>query len=90
MPDHFYGDPFLLKTDNDKLHILFEDFAIDDNYANISLMTLDEDLGKLRKKLFWTQKVICLTRFSLRKTIIFMFFLKQHTVADYHAMNTIL
>lgn len=43
--DHFYADPFILKGSNDEILILFEDFLIDENYGNISLMTLDRNFN---------------------------------------------
>lgn len=49
-PDHFYGDPFLLKTGKNDLSILFEDFSFDGNYGNISVMNLDSDMREQSRK----------------------------------------
>jgi hypothetical protein len=48
---HFYGDPFLLRSEDGNLDILFEDFAFDDNYGNISIMTLDQNLNVVDQKI---------------------------------------
>jgi hypothetical protein len=48
---HFYGDPFLHRSEDGNLNILFEDFAFDDNYGNISILTLDKDLNKVEQKI---------------------------------------
>jgi hypothetical protein len=47
--DYFHADPFLLKTNDGSLHILFEDFAFDDYYGKIALMTFDENFKQDNK-----------------------------------------
>lgn len=47
---HFYADPFILDSDDDMIKILFEDFSIDENYGNISIMTLDRNLNEVSRK----------------------------------------
>lgn len=42
---HFYADPFVIKGTGGETLILFEDFLIDENYGNISLMTLDSNFN---------------------------------------------
>jgi hypothetical protein len=54
--DHFYADPFLLNTGNGEINILFEDFTLDDFYANISLLVLDENLKTVNKKILLDTK----------------------------------
>lgn len=54
--DHFYGDPFLLKTEEGSLNILFEDFTFDDNYGNISGMTLDNAFKPVNQKILLDTK----------------------------------
>ncbi len=56
LTDHFYGDPFLLKTEDGNLNILFEDFSIDDNYGNLSLMTFDNSLKQVNQKIILDTK----------------------------------
>lgn len=53
---HFYADPFLVKSGNGKIDILFEDFSIEDNYGNISLLTLDEDMNETERKILLDTK----------------------------------
>ncbi len=48
---HFYGDPFLHRSEDGNMNILFEDFAFDDNYGNISILTLDNDLNIVDQKI---------------------------------------
>ena len=48
--DRFYGDPFLLRSEEGNLNIIFEDFSFDENYGNISMMTLDKNFKKIRQK----------------------------------------
>jgi len=48
--DHFYADPFLLGSDDGYNNILFEDFSIEENYGNISLLTVDNDFNTIKKK----------------------------------------
>lgn len=54
--DHFYADPFFLNSNDGSLHIIFEDFSIDDFYGNISLMTLDKSFNKLNQKILLDTK----------------------------------
>ena len=56
LTDHFYGDPFLLKTDDDNLNILFEDFDFEQNYGNLSLMTLDNNFRQTDQKVLLDTK----------------------------------
>ena len=42
--DKFYADPFLLRSKEGESKILFEEYVFDDDYAKISLMTLDKSL----------------------------------------------
>jgi 6-phosphogluconolactonase (cycloisomerase 2 family) len=52
----FYGDPFLHKNSDGILEILFEDFSFDENYGNISLMTLDKEFQKTDQKILLDTK----------------------------------
>ena len=52
----FHGDPFLHKNSNGNLDILFEDFSLDENYGNISLMTLDQNLKITDQKILLDTK----------------------------------
>lgn len=54
--DHFYADPFLLKTKDGNLNILYEDFSMNDYYGNISLMTLDRNLSQVDQKVLLDTK----------------------------------
>lgn len=49
--DKFCADPFFLTSANGSLKILIEEFRIDDNYGNISLMTLDQDFKLVNQKI---------------------------------------
>jgi len=49
--DHINADPFLFKTKEGKVNILFEDFTLDDLYGKILMMTLDNDATPLSKKI---------------------------------------
>lgn len=49
-PERFYADPFLLRSDNGEINILYEDFSIDEHYGNISLMTLNEKFERTGNK----------------------------------------
>lgn len=48
--DHFYADPFLLRTDDGKLLILFEDFGLEEFYGKLSVMTIDSNFTPLNEK----------------------------------------
>jgi hypothetical protein len=48
--NHFQADPFLLNSQNGFVDILYEEFSMDENYGNISLMTLDKDLNQVSSK----------------------------------------
>jgi len=63
--DHFYADPFLLKTGDGKLNILFEDFGLEDFYGNISVQTLDNEFN------ISNQKILLDTRSHLSYPFIF-------------------
>lgn len=47
---NFQADPFILGSRDGYLDIMYEDFSIDNNYGNISLMTLDRDLNPIMSK----------------------------------------
>lgn len=49
--DHFYADPFIVRSEKNLTEILFEDFSLDENFGNISLMTIDDDLKIIEKKI---------------------------------------
>jgi hypothetical protein len=46
---YFHADPFLLKTNDGSVKILFEDFAFDDYYGKIALMKVDEMFNQVDK-----------------------------------------
>jgi hypothetical protein len=54
--DHFYADPFLLRTAEGKLSMLYEDFCLDDFYGNLSVMTFDENLKPASQKILLDTK----------------------------------
>jgi hypothetical protein len=54
--DHFHADPFLLKTDDGKLNILFEDFGHEEFYGKLSVMTLDSNFNKIKEKILLDTK----------------------------------
>ncbi len=54
--DRFYGDPFLLRSEEENLDIIFEDFSFDENYGNISVMTLDKNFKKINQKVLLDTK----------------------------------
>jgi hypothetical protein len=54
--DHFYADPFLLKTDDGKLTILFEDFGFEEFYGKLSVLTLDDNFKPLKEKVLLDTK----------------------------------
>lgn len=49
-PDRFYADPFIVKSDNGEISILYEDFSIDEHYGNISLMVLNDRFEVIESK----------------------------------------
>jgi hypothetical protein len=53
----FYADPFPLSTANGELSIIFEDFSINENYGNISVMTLDKNLDPTKQKVLIDTKI---------------------------------
>jgi hypothetical protein len=46
---YFHADPFLLKTNDGSLNILFEDFAFKDYYGKIASMKIDENFNQGNK-----------------------------------------
>jgi hypothetical protein len=54
--DKFYADPFLLRSKDGNSKILFEEYAFDDDYAKISLMTLDKSLRQANHKILLDTK----------------------------------
>lgn len=54
--DHFHADPFLLRTDEGKLNILFEDFGLEEFYGKLSVMTIDENLNPVKEKVLLDTK----------------------------------
>lgn len=54
--DYFHADPFLLKTSDGSVNILFEDFAFDDYYGKIALMTVDENFDQVNKMILLDTK----------------------------------
>lgn len=53
---NFYADPFPLRSDSGELSIIFEDFSIDENYGNISLMQLNNNLEPVKQKILIDSK----------------------------------
>jgi hypothetical protein len=49
-PGHFQADPFPVQS-SDGLSIIYEDFDIEANYGNISVMNLDENLNVLNRRI---------------------------------------
>jgi hypothetical protein len=47
----FQADPFPLVSENGEVSILYEDFSIEENYGNISVMTLDSMHNPKEKKI---------------------------------------
>jgi len=54
--DYFQADPFLLKTNDFSINILFEHFPFDDYYGKISLMKLDSNFNLLDHKILLDTK----------------------------------
>lgn len=42
-PDRFFADPFIFKTPEGTLNVIYEDFSVDDQYGKISLTTVDDN-----------------------------------------------
>lgn len=42
--DRFYADPFIFKSPEGQIHVIYEDFSVDDLYGKISLTIVDEQL----------------------------------------------
>jgi hypothetical protein len=49
--DKFDADPFILNVKDGNYEIIYEDFSFSDDYANISLMTLDENFRQIKQKI---------------------------------------
>lgn len=54
--EKFYADPFLLTAKDGNFKIMFEDFAFNDGYGKISLMTLDENFTQIDHKILLDTK----------------------------------
>jgi hypothetical protein len=54
--DKFYADPFLLDAKDGNSKILFEEYTFDDDYAKISLMTLDKSFKQVDNKILLDTK----------------------------------
>ncbi|HEX2921890.1 MAG TPA: hypothetical protein VHO50_12075 [Bacteroidales bacterium] len=48
---HFHADPFIIKADESSMKIIFEDFSMDYNFGNISLLTLNKSLDIVDRKI---------------------------------------
>jgi len=46
----FHADPFLLRSGNENINILFEEYSEDDKYGKISIMGIDENFNQLNYK----------------------------------------
>lgn len=49
--EYFQADPFIIEKDEQTVSIIFEEFSMDKNYGNISLMVVDEKMNVLDKKI---------------------------------------
>jgi hypothetical protein len=54
--EYFHADPFLLKTNDGKLNIFFEDFIFEDYYGKIAVTTIDEDFNQIDTKILLDTK----------------------------------
>jgi hypothetical protein len=54
--DKFYADPFILIPENEHIKILCEDFAYDDDYGKISLLTFDGNFRQVDHKVLLDTK----------------------------------
>ena len=54
--DFFRADPFLLRTKDGIMNILFEDFVFDDFYGRIWVMKIDENFNKINEKILLDTK----------------------------------
>lgn len=54
--DKFHADPFLLSSNNGHIKIILEDFAYDDDYGKIALLTLDKDFKQVNHKIILDTK----------------------------------
>ena len=48
--ERFFADPFLIKSPDGKISVLYEDFHVDDQYGKISLVTVDEQFKPVYAK----------------------------------------
>jgi hypothetical protein len=54
--DHFQADPFLLRTNDGKWNILFEDFGLEDFYGKLSVLTFDNNFNIVDQKILLDTK----------------------------------
>ena len=54
--DRFYADPFLLRSKDDSISILLEDFTFDDKYGKIAVMKFDKNFMQLNHKVLLDTK----------------------------------
>jgi hypothetical protein len=53
---YFHGDPFLFRTKEEGLNIIFENYRFNDYYGKISLMLVDENLNPVSQKILLDTK----------------------------------
>jgi hypothetical protein len=54
--DSYYADPFIIKSGDDYLDILVEDFSFEEDYGKLALMTLDKNFKHIRHKILLDTK----------------------------------
>lgn len=49
--EYFQADPFIIGNDDETVSIIFEEFSMNENYGNISLMVVDKEMNVIEKKI---------------------------------------
>ena len=49
-PNRFFADPFIFRTPEGNINVIYEDFSVDDLYGKISLATVDEQFRPVFNK----------------------------------------
>lgn len=54
--DSYYADPFIIKSEDEQLKILVEDFSFEEDYGKLALMTLDKNFKQIKHKILLDTK----------------------------------
>src|SRR6478736_1851703 len=49
-PHRFFADPFIFKTPEGKINVIYEDYSIDDQYGKISVTSVDSNFRPVFSK----------------------------------------